>query len=135
MMAEVIVVVFSFFSFLLAFKFYIFPKLTFTEHPFGTFCMYSKTVEDQKLTVLVKFNSEEVDITSDSLKYLNYNYAEGHLTSFAHSWVIPKQFLNRFAQFLFASKIHPLLEQRDCSLHLHYSHILSGKEETFTVII
>ena len=135
MMTEVIVVVFSIFSFLLAFKFYILPRTILTEHPFGSFCMYSKTVEEQKFTVLVKFNSEEVDVTSESLKYLNYNYAEGHFTSFAHSWVIPKQFLYKFAQFLFTSKIHPLLEQRDASLHLQYSHILSGKEETFTVIV
>ena len=134
-MAEVIVVVFSSFSFLLASKFYIFPRSVLTEHPFGTFCMYSKTVEDQKFTVLVKFNSDEVDVTSESLKYLNYNYAEGHMTSFAHSWVIPKQFLNNFAQFLFTNKIHPLLEQRGSSLHLHYSHTVSGKEERFSVII
>lgn len=134
-MAEFIVVAFALFSFLLAFKFYIFPRSVLTEHPFGSFCMYSKTVEDQKLSVVIKFNSEEVDVTIESLNYLNYNYAEGHFTSFAHSWVIPKQFLHRFAQFLLATKIHPLLEQKDSSLHLHYSHTVSGMKETFTVIL
>ena len=134
-MAEVIVAAFALLSFLLAFKFYIFPRTIFTEHPFGTFCMYSKTVEDQKLSVLVKLNSKEFDITSESLKYLNYNYAEGHFTSFAHSSVIPKQFLNKFAHFLSTTKIHPLLEQKDSSLHLHYSHTISGMKETFTVIL
>jgi len=134
-MAEVIVVAFALFSFLLAFKFYIFPRSVLTEHPFGTFCMYSKTVQDQRLTVLVKSKSEEVDVTSESLKYLNYNYAGGHFTSFAHSWVIPKQFLHRFAHFLSTTKIHPLLEQKDSSLHLHYSHTISGMKETFTVIL
>ena len=100
-MSFLIVSLFCLISFILAFKCY-FSFSVFTEHPFGTFCMYSKTVEDQKLTVLIKFNSEEVDVTGESIKYLNYNYAEGHFTSFAHSWVIPKEFLNKFAQFLFS---------------------------------
>jgi len=133
MISVIILLLFIFLSLILCFKFILFPSSTFQEHPFGTFCMYSKPVEKQELLVSVHIANKSIDITSKAVSFLSYNFAEGDFTSFAHSYAIPKKFIKSFGLFLLKNDIHPLLKFETATLNIQYSHFVSGSTESFQI--
>ena len=133
MISIIILLLFIFCNIILCFKFYLFPSSIFKEHPFGTFCMYSKPLDKQHLLVRVFISNKSIDITDVAVSYLSYNFAEGDFTSFAHSYVVPKKFIIRFGQFLLENDIHPLIKSETAILNIKYSHFVSGSTESFEI--
>ena len=133
MISFIILLLFILFSLILCFKFSLFSSCIFKEHPFGTFCMYSKPLEKQELLVSVLIANESIDITEEAVAYLSYNFAEGDFTSFSHSHVIPKRFIISFGLFLLENNIHPLLKSESATLNIQYSHLVSGSTESFQI--